>query len=69
MQLRSEANKTQGPLLPTLKMSGCVIADEYTFPKVFDSEHNVDRTVVFGTEFGLDDLGKYNHWPCNGTFQ
>ena len=75
MQLKSEAKKVQGPLLPTLKMNGCVIADKCKFLKVvntfllFDSERNLDRTVVFGTEFGLDDLGKYHHWPCDGTFQ
>lgn len=75
MQLKSEAKKTQAPILPSPEMNGCVIADEYKFLKVvntfllFDSEHDVDRTVVFGTGLGLDDLGKYKNWPRDGTFQ
>ena len=37
---------------------------------LYDSgEDDVNRILVFGTNSGLDDLERYKHWACDGTFK
>ena len=63
--------KNQVPPIPQ-KRNGYLISDEYEFLEkvlLFDSgEHDAGR-MLFGTESGLDDLGKYKHWACDGTLK
>ena len=63
-------------LPPPPQRNGSVIPDEDKFLEngenflLFDSgEHYVDRILVLGTEFGLDDLLKYEDLACDGTFK
>ena len=67
--------KYQGNLQSATSRSDLVLPEEFTtFANgenflLFDSGSNNQRILIFGTQQGLDILGRCDHWFCDGTFK